>query len=207
METGTTEEKIIKSSLREFAQYGFEGARVDRIARKARINKAMIYYHFKSKENLYETLLSKVYTTVFPRIIENIPEEIGPKEKLEFIISTFIDFIRDLDEDFIRMMLRELSSGGKYFKKLMLPKVIVPMVAIIEQIFNEGVKQGVFKPLIPHYSFIQTIGSIIFANAIRIILSDTDLGKVLFADDFIEKFKKNLLTIVETGILVNEGEV
>ena len=83
METGTTVEKIIKAAQREFAQYGFEGARVDRIAQKARINKAMIYYHFKSKENLYETLLSKVYTTIFPRITDKIPDNIGPKEKLE----------------------------------------------------------------------------------------------------------------------------
>ncbi|HOD15221.1 MAG TPA: TetR/AcrR family transcriptional regulator [Spirochaetota bacterium] len=202
METVSTGDKIIKAAQREFAQYGFEGARVDRIAQKARINKAMIYYHFKSKENLYETLLSKVYTSIFPRITENIPENIGPKEKLELIISTFIDFIKDLDEDFIRMMLRELSSGGKYFKKLMLPKVIVPMVGVVQDLFDQGVRQGIFKRVVPHFSFIQTLGAIIFTNAIRIILSDTDIGKALFKDDFFDEFKKNLLTIVETGILV-----
>jgi TetR/AcrR family transcriptional regulator len=207
MEAATTGEKIIKAAQREFAQYGYEGARVDRIAQKARINKAMIYYHYKSKENLYESLLSKVYTTVFPRITETIPQNIGPKEKLELIISTFIDFIKDLDEDFIRMMLRELSSGGKYFKKLMLPKVIVPMVGIVQELFDNGVKQGVFKPVIPHYSFIQILGSIIFTNAIRIILSDTDIGKALFKDDFFDKFKKNLLAIVETGILAQQEEL
>lgn len=201
METLSTEEKIKKSAQREFAQYGFEGARVDRIAQKARVNKAMIYYHFKSKENLYEILLSRVYNAIFPRIIEDIPEDMGPKEKLELIISTFIDFIKDLDEDFIRMMLRELSSGGKYFKKLMLPKVIIPMIGVISTLFNDGIKQGIFKHVVPHYSFIQTLGSIIFTNAIRIILSDTDIGKALFKEDFFEDFKKNLLTIVERGIL------
>jgi TetR/AcrR family transcriptional regulator len=202
MEAVTTEEKIIKAAQREFAQYGYEGARVDRIAQKAKINKAMIYYHFKSKENLYESLLSKVYTTIVPLISNKIPEDIGPKEKLEVIISTFIDFIKDLDEDFIRMMLRELSSGGKYFKKLMLPKVIVPMIGIIQELFEDGVRQGKFKMVVPHYSFIQTMGAIIFSNAIRIILSDTDVGKVLFKENFFEEFKKNLLTILETGILV-----
>jgi TetR/AcrR family transcriptional regulator len=174
---------------------------VDRIAQKARINKAMIYYHFKSKENLYESLLAKVYTTIFPRIAELIPKDIGPKEKLELIISTFIDFIKEVDEDFVRMMLRELASGGKYFKKLMLPRIIIPMVGIVQDLFDEGARQGVFKPVIPHYSFIQTLGSIIFTNAIRIILSDTEIGKALFKENFFDDFKKNLLTIVETGIL------
>lgn len=70
MEAATTGEKIIKAAQREFAQYGYEGARVDRIAQKAKINKAMIYYHYKSKENLYESLLSKVYTTVFPVLLK-----------------------------------------------------------------------------------------------------------------------------------------
>lgn len=201
MEALSTEEKIKKSAQREFAQYGFEGARVDRIAQKARVNKAMIYYHFRSKENLYEVLLSRVYNAIFPRIIENIPEEMGPQEKLELIISSFIDFIRELDEDFIRMMLRELSSGGKYFKKLMLPKVIIPMIGAIDELFKEGVSQGLFKRIVPHYTFIQTLGSIIFTNAIRIVLSDTELGKSIFKEDFFEGFKKNLLTIVKTGIL------
>lgn len=201
MESLSTEEKIKKSAQREFAQYGFEGARVDRIAHKARVNKAMIYYHFRSKENLYEVLLSRVYNAIFPRIIENIPEEMGPQEKLESIISSFIDFIRELDEDFIRMMLRELSSGGKYFKKLMLPKVIIPMIGAVESLFKEGIALGQFKPVVPHYTFIQTLGSIIFTNAIRIVLSDTEVGKSIFKEDFFEGFKKNLLTIVKTGIL------
>lgn len=201
MEALSTEEKIIKSAQREFAQYGYEGARVDRIARMAKVNKAMIYYHFKSKENLYEHLLSKVYAAIFPRIIEDIPKELGPRETLERIIGSFIDFIKELDEDFIRMMLRELSSGGKYFKKLMLPKVIVPMIKVVEQLFEDGVRQGVFKTVVPHYSFIQTLGAIIFTNAIRIILSDTDVGKALFKKDFFDDFKRNLLTILEKGIL------
>lgn len=201
MESNTTEEKIRKAALREFSLYGFEGARVDRIAQKARINKAMIYYHYKGKENLYESLLSEFYTTILPRTVGVIPRDKGPEEKMELLISNFIDYIKDLDQDFVRMMLRELSSGGKYFKKLLLPNVIVPMMKIIGDIFADGIQKGVFKPIIPHYTFIQTIGSIVFSNAIRITLSDTDAGKLIFKDDFFEGFKKNLLTIMKTGIL------
>jgi TetR/AcrR family transcriptional regulator len=201
MESISTEEKIRKAALREFSLYGFEGARVDRIALKAKVNKAMIYYHYKSKENLYESLLSEVYTTIIPRITGNIPKDKGPAEELESIVSSFIDYIRDLDQDFIKMMLREISSGGKYFKKLMLPNVILPMMGIVQELFTDGIKKGVFKPVMPHYTFIQTIGSVVFTNAIRITLSDSELGKIIFKDDFFEGFKKNLLTILKTGVL------
>jgi TetR/AcrR family transcriptional regulator len=206
MHAATTEEKIKNAALREFAQYGFEGSRVDRIAHRAKINKAMIYYHYKSKENLYEALLSEFYSVIIPSVVGNIPQEKGPEERLELMLSGFIDFIKGLDQDFVRMMLRELSSGGKYFKKLMLPNVIVPMMGIVMQLFQDGINQGVFKPVEPHYTFIQALGSIVFTNALRITLSDTEVGKAIFKDDFFDGFKKNLVTILKTGLLARKEE-
>jgi len=203
MEAISTEEKIKKAALREFGLYGFEGARVDRIAQKAKINKAMIYYHFKGKENLYEAILSDAFKTVFLRITGSISKENRPDEQLESIIGEFIDFIRTVDQDFVKMMLRELSSGGKYFKKLMLPGVIIPVMKIVQEIISSGIKQGIFKEILPHYTFLQALGSIIFFNALRVTLQDTDVGKSLFPDDAFDKFKMNLLGILKTGIMVH----
>jgi TetR/AcrR family transcriptional regulator len=203
MDDTSSENRIKNAALREFAQFGLEGARVDRIAHKAKINKAMIYYHFKNKEDLYESLLSEFYTQIFPRIVEKLPQDVGPAEKLEAMVTYFIDLISGLDQDFVRMMLWELSSGGKYFKKIMLPKVIIPMMGVVQELFNNGIQQGAFKKIVPHLTFIQMLGSIVFTNAIRITLSDTDFGKMIFQDDFFEVYKKNLLTIMKTGILAS----
>jgi TetR/AcrR family transcriptional regulator len=52
----TTKEKILEAALHEFSMHGVAGARVDEIARSAGVNKAMIYYHFKSKEALFNEL-------------------------------------------------------------------------------------------------------------------------------------------------------
>ncbi len=203
MEETSSDKKIKNAALREFAQYGLEGARVDRIAQKAKINKAMIYYHFKSKEDLYESLLTDFYSQIFPRIVEKIPRDVGPAEKLEAMVTYFVDLIRGLDQDFVRVMLWELSSGGKFFKKLMLPRVIIPMMGVVQELFNDGMQQGTFKKIVPHLTFIQILGSIVFTNAIRITLSDTDFGKMIFREDFFEEYKKNLLTVVKTGILAS----
>jgi AcrR family transcriptional regulator len=203
MEAISTEEKIKKAAIREFGLYGFEGARVDRIAQKAKINKAMIYYHYKGKENLYEAVLSDAIKTVFFRIRESISKDKRPDEQLESVIIEFIDFISTVDQDFVKMMLRELSSGGKYFKKLMLPGVIVPVMKIVQEIISSGIKQGIFRDVLPHYSFLQVQGSIIFFNALRITLQDTDVGKSLFPEDAFDKFKMNLLDILKTGIMVH----
>jgi AcrR family transcriptional regulator len=203
MEAISTEEKIKKAALREFGLYGFEGARVDRIAQKAKINKAMIYYHYKGKENLYEAVLSDAIKAVFFVLTGSISNNKSPDEQLESMISEFIDFIKKVDQDFVKMMLRELSSGGRYFKKLMLPGVIVPVMKIVQEIISSGIKQGIFREILPQYSFLQTVGAIVFFNAIRITLQDTDVGKSLFPEDAFDKFKKNLLGILKTGIMVH----
>lgn len=51
-----TKSKLLAAALSEFSQHGLAGARVDEIARAAGVNKAMIYYHFASKEELFREL-------------------------------------------------------------------------------------------------------------------------------------------------------
>ena len=61
-------DRILAAAAAEFAERGFAGARVDRIARRARVNKAMLYYHFKSKEGLYRTLLRQTFARAGERL-------------------------------------------------------------------------------------------------------------------------------------------
>ena len=54
-----TQARILEAALREFAREGFAGARVDRIARRARINKRMLYHYFGDKEGLFREVLRR----------------------------------------------------------------------------------------------------------------------------------------------------
>src|SRR6186997_938790 len=62
-------ERLLAAAAAEFAARGFDGAKVDRIAATARINKAMIYYHFKSKANLYREVLRDVFGAVAAAVV------------------------------------------------------------------------------------------------------------------------------------------
>jgi TetR/AcrR family transcriptional regulator len=57
----TTRDKIVAAALREFTIRGKAGARIDRIAEAAGVNKAMIYYHFRSKEGLHREVVASHY--------------------------------------------------------------------------------------------------------------------------------------------------
>src|SRR5947209_2478809 len=52
-----TQEQILAAALKEFSAMGFSGARVDAIARRAAINKRMLYHYFGDKEGLFREVL------------------------------------------------------------------------------------------------------------------------------------------------------
>ncbi len=54
-----SQERILEAALKEFAAKGFAGARVDAIARRARINKRMLYHYFRDKEGLFRKVLRR----------------------------------------------------------------------------------------------------------------------------------------------------
>lgn len=56
---GRSRERILSAALKEFAAKGFAGARVDAIARRANINKRMLYHYFGDKEELFKAVLRR----------------------------------------------------------------------------------------------------------------------------------------------------
>jgi AcrR family transcriptional regulator len=54
-----SQERILESALKEFASKGFAGARVDAIARRARINKRMLYHYFGNKKGLFREVMRR----------------------------------------------------------------------------------------------------------------------------------------------------
>lgn len=61
---GQTRDRILEAATNEFAARGFAGARIGRIARHARVNRAMLYYYFRSKRGLFEETLRRVTDSV-----------------------------------------------------------------------------------------------------------------------------------------------
>ncbi|RTE11648.1 TetR family transcriptional regulator [Paenibacillus whitsoniae] len=70
-----TRERILEAAMAEFSAFGIQGARVDRIAENAGINKNMIYIYFKNKQTLFNTILQKQLTRVYKEI-DFTPEDL-----------------------------------------------------------------------------------------------------------------------------------
>ena len=91
-----TREKILAAAATEFAAKGLAGARVDTIARRARVNKQMLYYCFGSKRELYREVLSRKLTER-THFLDTLPENVEEALLHIFDHST-------ADTDFVRML-------------------------------------------------------------------------------------------------------
>src|SRR5258708_31818784 len=80
--TLVSRERVFAAAAAEFAARGYAGANVDRIARAARLNKAMIYYHFTSKAALYREILREMFDAVRTRIGEVAASDATPEDKI-----------------------------------------------------------------------------------------------------------------------------
>src|SRR6478736_2191778 len=77
-----TKAAIVAAALEEFAQLGLAGARIDEIARAARVNKALLYYYFESKEHLYEGVVQQMFEAMTEALRGALETSDGPGERL-----------------------------------------------------------------------------------------------------------------------------
>ena len=102
-----TRERILAAALREFSDKGFAGARVDRIARRARVNKRMLYHYFGNKESLFREILAR---KVRERALWAVT---APDDAAESLVFWFDTACRD--RDWVRLMEWEAlgrADGG-----------------------------------------------------------------------------------------------
>ncbi|HRX16629.1 MAG TPA: TetR/AcrR family transcriptional regulator [Spirochaetota bacterium] len=103
-----TKEKILNSAAKIFAEKSYDGSRVDQIAEHAGIPKSLIYYHFKSKESILNTLI-EAFISDLVRIQNNIKEiyehekTIAPNEQ---IIEKVVPFFQE-KSDIMRIIMAE----------------------------------------------------------------------------------------------------
>jgi AcrR family transcriptional regulator len=132
--------RILEAAAAEFAERGFAAAGVDRIARRARLNKAMIYYHFPSKAALYQEILREMFRAVGDRIRALAASARPPEEKVREFPAIIAGEAQQRPH-FAAIMLRELAEKGRHLDHETLGALaLVP--ATFHQIVRDGQREG-----------------------------------------------------------------
>jgi TetR/AcrR family transcriptional regulator len=157
-----TKGKILSAARNEFAERGLAGARVDRIAALANVNKAMIYYHFHSKDNLYQAVIDEHLSVIAEFLEKNLAPDV-PLEETFLKISEFMNSLFISRKNFMPIMLREIADGGDRIKMAMARLFSEKGIAArIKKMIDLGIKKGQFRKIDSKQAMISFLGMNIF---------------------------------------------
>lgn len=101
--------RILQAALAEFAEQGVAGARVDRIAERAGVNKALLYYYYQSKENLYRETLTNYLNEAVSAVRLRLDEARNLDQALSSAANHYKNIFINRPE-LPRLILRELAD-------------------------------------------------------------------------------------------------
>jgi AcrR family transcriptional regulator len=153
-------DQILSAAALEFAERGYAGARVDRIARRAAVNKAMLYYHFKSKQQLYRTMLRQMFTRLAERLQAIARSTASPPVKIDRVIADIAALIQE-HPVFPAIMLREVAEGGAHLDRATL-LAIASLPRAVATIVQEGVTGGTFRRVHPVFAYFSLMAPVVF---------------------------------------------
>ncbi len=133
--------RILDAALGEFSAHGLAGARMDQIASAAGVNKALLYYYFQSKEQLYIAALETVSARVRDNTMAVFALEVSAGERLLRMALHHFDRILT-QREFQSLMQQEMMrirSGEKGALLVLAKRVFGPLHATFESMIREGI--------------------------------------------------------------------
>ncbi|MCJ7652399.1 MAG: TetR/AcrR family transcriptional regulator [Actinobacteria bacterium] len=111
-----TRERILEVADSLFAEVGYDAATTREIAERSGVNKALIHYHFGSKEGLLDSILEMYYMELTSVLGDAIQSGGNFHERTRRLIDAYTDFL-DEHRNFTRTVLRE-ASGGRHVDRV-----------------------------------------------------------------------------------------
>ena len=193
---------VLRAAERAFAAHGWSGAGVDAIARRARVNKAMIYYHFGSKLGLYREVLRSGFRALLVDARAVLDRPIPPIEKLDAYVSVLLE-AGARRKHLVPVILREVAGGGRQLDPETL-RLLTGLFQVVRQIIDEGRARGDFRAIDPLLTHLMIMGAGILYSAnepIRVRIDRLKLiedpVKVPFG---VEPFVEHLGSILRGGL-------
>ncbi|KTT21072.1 TetR/AcrR family transcriptional regulator [Pseudacidovorax intermedius] len=136
---------ILQAAREEFASHGLAGARMDRIAERAELNKRLIYYYFGSKDDLFLAVLERAYADIREAEQALHLDEIEPVEAIRQLVS-FTWHYYLAHPEFITLLNSENLHRAEHLKRSDgIQQMNSPLVQLLDGVLERGRRDGVFR--------------------------------------------------------------
>jgi AcrR family transcriptional regulator len=140
-----TKEDILRVAMKEFADKGLSGARIDEIAAKTATTKRMLYYYFGDKDGLYRAVLQRAYEEIRYEESQLDIDHLDPSEAIRALAELTFDH-HEAHPDFIRLVAIENTNRGANLSQAEgLQETQTPAIRTLEKILQRGQDAGIFR--------------------------------------------------------------
>jgi AcrR family transcriptional regulator len=157
-----TRANIIEIATEEFAEKGFNGARIDEIAARTNTSKRMLYYYFRDKEGLFIAVLEQAYRRLREIEAELKVDHLEPEAAMRALVAVTFDQ-HAANEDFVRLVMVENIHRGEHLAKSRgIQELNVSIIETTRRIYERGVEAGVFRPGVDPVDLHMTVSALSF---------------------------------------------
>jgi len=196
-----TSEKILDNAFSEFEERGYSGARMQSIADRAGINKALLHYYYKSKDALFELIIKKAFNMLLPKIFKIFDDDANIFELIENFVSAYIDII--IKHPHIPgFVIHEISNNPNRLLKLVEHENI--NINNIKQRINQEMENGTIIKMPVEQLITNVISLCVFPFVAKPLLTGLVLnGDKKAFDAFVEQRKTEVSKFVINAIKIN----
>ncbi len=163
------EQKIILAARSIFQRKGMAGARMEEIAKEAGINKAMLHYYFRSKEKLFQVIMSEAKAEMFGRLYPILGSDTPLFQKIENFVESYIIFI--IANPFLPgFMLHEINRNPEELIKNIIRADKRPNLSKFFQQIESEVKKKNIITIQPEQLFMNMLSMCVFPFIARPML-------------------------------------
>jgi TetR/AcrR family transcriptional regulator len=189
---------ILHAAEHIFAEQGLAGARTDAIAAAAGVNKALIYYYFKSKDALYLAVLEGHMKEFSRQALALLSSEERVKDKVLHYVSMHFDFIA-ARKDYPRLFQRFMMADERPFMRVR-QKYFVPVARKFQAVIRQGIRSGDLCASDSTHTAISLVALTVFYFAAAPLLKVVGIIKDPYEKSQLAKRKTEVLNFVSRAL-------
>jgi TetR/AcrR family transcriptional regulator len=194
-----TRERILEIAETQFAQKGYEGAHLERIATEVGVRKTALYYYFDSKAALYTAVLERMLLAFDGAIADALGTKRCPADQAAALLDAINDMLA-LHPNYSQILVRIFVDRIPIDASRIAP-IIERLIVSVLRFYQKGRQEGVFRDLSSRHVFQSVLGMAIFhyaASELSTTLLDTD---DLFTPSNVEWRREEFRELLLRGVL------
>ena len=184
---------------------GFDGARIDEIAKRSQCNKNMIYHYYGSKDQLFTAVLENAYEGLRKHQQDLSIIGLDPIEGMHKLVGyTFDAFVQM--PDLIRLINSENLHRGEHIRKSSkVREMYDPLFFTLKDLLQRGEAEGIFRKNLDPANLYISIAALVYHYVSNHYTLETLVGRELITDERIEERRNHVINMILSYCATNEA--